>query len=268
MSKEFTLTGSKLKLADWNGLLYEWAESVGMPGEPPEFEPSEDEYLAHLVAPGCIRGCVFHFSPKKREARLAMLALAGPADWDLAFSILRKAVKKGGGSVTDDNGENHSPAQLSDRAARACAEQWFVFTYNSLWKNQQQKPDACFQIPMGHFRIPLSLKGMSACDASNWVEVAEDLAGRFERYLAAFVGSVMRLDDGQTMATWALIPTIIQHVDLLCIDFKDIMVPIDHVKKVLGDRMEDLGGTYFLPELDSKRDRALLQKLALGNVDK
>ncbi|HYF49837.1 MAG TPA: hypothetical protein VEJ63_10550 [Planctomycetota bacterium] len=265
MSVCFYVTGLKLNAEKWDELLGEWTEEhLDDILDEPRFS-EEKEPLCFVAGLGSIRGIVLTLGPKKGAAELRLSALASRKDWEWAFEIMALALKKGGGGVERETGEAYTAKNLTRAQAHKEAEQDFIFSANAF----QSRLGNGVSVPMGEYSVPLTPSDLPPVSEKNFDKVEKALAKRMERYIGAFRPFVMKMDDGSRVTTWALIPTMIQQVDLVTIDYADDMeVPYPQLREILGDRAEQVGDLLWLPELSPKKDKALLEKLAAARVDR
>lgn len=268
MSVEFSMTGCKLDCAQWNELLEEWAgaQKDDLYDEPC-FEKDEDEPTMLVWGDGSTRGVVLSLGDGGSDVTVRFNVLASRKDWERGFEIMKRALAKGGGAIERETGETYTVAKLTRDQAHEEAVTDFVFGANSVRASVEQSNDKKALLPFSGFALPLTPADLPACTRENQAAIEGAIAQRLQRYGQAFRGHVLQMKNGAQLASWALIPTIIGKVDLVAMDWKDINVPCDRLVAVLGDRAEPLGGSYYLPELDPEKDRAILEALEKENVD-
>lgn len=255
MSVEFTLHDNRLQLRQWNELLAAWEQKrADELYEPAQFSDGKPP-VALIWGRGSTRGFLLAYDPKGTVGRFN--ALASRTDWVRGFHVMRSAVRDGGGFWERETGEIYGLDQLVPEQAREEATKDFVFSAKALPENAS--------IPFRHF--DLSVPRAQLRGKLDDVEAA--LAARLEKYATAYASGTMVLQGGGRVTTWALIPTIIQDADVVAVDWKDgLHVPLPKLKAILGARAEPLGDeATFLPELDPKRDAAILAALEKANIE-
>jgi hypothetical protein len=265
MSVCFHLTGSKLNAEKWDTLLSDW--SADLPDnilDEPRFS-EEKEPLCFVAGLGSIRGIVITLGPGKNEADVRLSALASRKDWEWAFELMAIALKEGGGKVERETGETYGSKNLSRNQAHKEAMQDFIFSANAF----RPKAATGFALPMDGYNVPITASDLPPVNEKNFNQVEEALVAKMERYIGAYRPPIMETTDGKRVTTWALVQTLIPKVDQVMVDYADNMVvPYDKLTKILGDYAEDLGDLLWLPELDGKKDKAVLNELARTRVDK
>lgn len=253
MSVEFTLHDNRLDLERWNDLLAAWEQKRA----DELYEPAGfSDGTALVWGKGSTRGFLLAYEPKATVARFN--ALASRTDWVRGFHIMRSAVRDGGGYWERETGEIYGLDQLVPEQAREEATKDFVFSAKALTKEPAWLPFAHFELPIEREQFRGKLDDVEAA-----------LAARVEKFATAYASGTMLLKGGRTVTTWALIPTIVGVADVVAIDWKDgLHVPLPKVKAILGARAEPLGEeATYLPELDAKRDAAVLAALEKASVD-
>lgn len=262
MSVEFTLKGCRLSLARWGRLLERWVEARGLePYEPPRFEGGEDDATAYLFAPGSIRGVVLRYHGGRVELRLS--ALASRLDWQMAFSLMRAALTKGGGQLVRESGEVYGPEDLGKEAASAEAARDFAASAGMIAAQLREGGELSF--PAGSFAVPLRPALFRGFTPERAREVERALVRRVRELAGAFRASTLVLRGGVRVAAWALGPSIVDEVDYVVVE--EANVPLDRLRELLGERAEALGdGKVLLPALDRRADRKLLARIRAAGI--
>lgn len=267
MSAQFWLTGNTLALDQWNELLESWAlEQQVELYDPPEFNDDVDHPIAFIWGEGSIRGVnlTYHVDACEMEVRIG--ALASRTDWVLAYSLLRAAMRNGGGIL--ERTEGWSGTDLSEEQADCDAIDSFCAATRRKKRLPQNESNNAFMLSVGKLLIPCGRDEIPECTAESMPAVEAALAEKVARYGRAFRGPTLELPNGARIVSWSLTPTLIGNVEGVLIEPLKAIVPLDRLIDVLGDRACSLGDeAAYLPELDQERDRELLDRLSLEHVN-
>jgi hypothetical protein len=262
MSVEFTLTGCALDEAGWDALLEAWAADRALLTEPQLVRGH-----AHLLAPGSIRGVVLaRRDDGAVDVRLS--ALASRTDWRLAYSLVRQALARGGGTFTHEEGHTLGPDALTDAAADAGAIRDFAFAAGAAASAGGGQE---VLLPVGAFSLAVAPGELPAALTEAEVPAVEErLAARVARYAGAFHAATLVLGvEGKQvrLSTWARIPTLVAaKADLVAVQGIEDPIPREALLEVLGPRAERTGDHVYLPGLDDAEDGELLGKLRGASV--
>lgn len=263
MSVEFTLTGCELDADGWDALLQEWSAGEELYGEACFVDGG-----AHLLGAGSIRGVqLLEGADGAIDVRLA--ALSSRADWRRAYAVIRRALERGGGTFTREDGEVLAAEALTPEAAEEAAVRDFCFAVQSVTHALSEGHEP--MLPVGAFMLELQASDVpSPCRPEDVPAVEARLAERVARYAVAFAASTLVLGVAGKrvrLATWARIPTLVA-ADVHCVAVQGIEEPIptERLLELVGARAERLGGAaeggrIYLPELDEEADRELLASL-------
>lgn len=262
MSVEFDVCGCKLDADGWDEVLSAWeGEQEGELYREPVFQ----EGTAFLLGSGSIRGATL--SLEDDGVHLRLNALSSRADWRRAFQVVRRALEKGGGSLVREDGQSFAPGQLTDAMADEQATTDFCATLGMMRDSLKDGPAA---LPLDAFSLVVQPGELPAsCTAAEMPAIEARLAARVARFAEAYPSATFVLKGGLRLTTWARIATLVGQADLVSIEGLERPVPLEAVKRVLGERAEDGGeGVTYLPELtDDPRDAELVRRLGEAAVD-
>jgi hypothetical protein len=270
MSVEFSLTGCKLDCAKWNELLEEWAgEQEEDLYDEPCFEEEEEVPTMLVWGDGSTRGVVLSLGEGGRDVTVRFNVLASRKDWERGFEIMKRALAQGGGSIERETGETYTAAKLTREQAHEEAITNFLFGAKSTRASLDRTEDKRALLPFAGFALPLTPADLPACTRENQAAIEEALAQRLHRYGHAFRANVFETENKARVSTWGLEPTVVGEVDFVAIEWNNnfFNVPIGRLIEILGSRVEPLGGSHYLPELDPEKDRAILDTLQKEDVD-
>lgn len=263
MGVDIELSGNKLRLEAWNKILGAWAEQRDDdPFVEAEFQSSGgDGHFAWLWRKGSIRGVGLTWNAKSRELACRLNVLSSRADWINAFTVLRAALKHGGGTLTIE-GDEVGPDELTKERAIERATHDFVACAPMVARQ------GATRLPIVLFEVDVDGAELSACTRENFGQIEKRLADRIESYATAYRSGTMTLQSGHRLTSWARIPTLIdKRVDIVDLPVTDPMkhpsesvsLPLATLLELLGDQAVDLGSVYYLPEV-SDDDAAAIDR--------
>jgi len=222
-----------------------------------------EELWLHPV--GGIRGVTVRH--ENEQVTLSLPVGASGTDFSLAWDLMRMGVKHGA-SASDEEQEtlDFSDEQIREITNRQSGFQWSVLLETA------KKGETT--LPVGGF---IQIK-LDAADAAAGAEALEsNLVERMLRYSNVFVprlmgirnhqdGSVRKLSNYGHMASLidaeAELISTMGEGGMICQD----PLPASHFYSVLGDRVENLGGFYYVPAIDFKAEPELAAALQSSPV--
>ncbi len=275
MSVEFYLSGNTLSAAEWNDVFHEWHEKSDFElYDELEFEQAEEnkgegeDSVAYLWGKGSVRGVILNLEENGAKLRMRLNAFASRTDWAMGYGVLRKGMEKGGGTLERERGDIYGMEKLTQGQAHEDAVAEFGAMLGMHLTLMKEKGLDDVSLPVAFFGLRCRAEDLMPGTPESIPEIEKQLANRVARYGEAFRGSVMTMNNGKKVATWALIPTVVGNVDFLMIDYGNILVPLERVQVLLGERVEDLGdGILYLPALDKENDLEVLEALKAEQVD-
>ncbi len=262
MSVEFRLRGNDLEPERWESLARETAEGleIGL-YQAPRFSVG-DTPAAQLLGEGSVRGVLLTLEePGVMNLRLNILS--SRADWRLAYELLSRAMKTGGGELVREDGLAMEPADLTLEAADEASDSGYRSGLAILFSMEREVATLpvtpYFEIPFGPEVVVTNAEGELDVAATQ-----AGLAAVVERYGQAVASQTVVLKNGLRVATWSLEPTIVERVDVLLLptdaSWKETLrVPFGVVSEALGDRIVACSQeTLYLPAIDPDAEPGLL----------
>ncbi len=264
MSVEFTLKGVECSLERAEELLRDWErqQPLGLYELPELTGDDSSGYYAHLWGPGSIRGVLMSFQPRGKLLTVRFNAFSSRQDWRNGFSLLRRALDLGGGTLSSCGGSQYQAVELTDRRAEQEAVDDFVRSSQVLIERKRRE----FQIPLGSFSLKLRTHDLPPCSPAQVPEVESLMSARVERYATAHQAGSWKDKSGASCGRWNLGPCLVPTVDVVHIDGESsLKLPFRRLKALLGERAEDCGELTYLPALTRSKDplwRKLLSESA------
>lgn len=247
MSADLSIHDSELTMEQWQDLVSMWADChKDQLFEKPEFSEGDQPTL-FVSGTGSVRG---FFLTLGDQTEVHIPALASRSDWHRCYSLLRRAIREGGGTLSHDEGQTYSVEDLSEDSANRDAEKYISFDLRVI-ASRAAEGSADLRLPTPHFDLAI----MPADLELESEQLLDTLAARFARFASAFRPTMKFGGENGEGAAWALIPSIFPRLDWLLIpaDGTDdlLELPWSEMERIIGDHMESIGSKgFFLPGKD------------------
>ncbi|MEM7232212.1 MAG: hypothetical protein AAF517_08565, partial [Planctomycetota bacterium] len=261
-----TVRGNRLGIEQWEKVFRAWeAQTDDVPFSDPRFGmPDESgEMSVQIWRRGSIRGVHFTWRPESRELDVRLPALASRSDWIHAFTILRTGLSHGEGTL-EIEGEPIPHAELTREEAIRRATHDFMFSAAGAAQDSESV------LPLGEIQIELSAEEVRGCSPETIGRIEGALARRVNGYMTAYQPRWRLYQTGHRVTSWALIPTAVdKSCDLISVAVEEVSLlntesvslPLDTLVEVLGDRVENLGRWWFLPEIGLETNQPLINAI-------